>query len=339
MFNLSIQQNQLHDLADLLKAFTAISNTTVESLHSTEAVYITEAPEEAETATFDLDNESFEVFPLNPSGKCLRVVACDMSTVHVAETSRGGIWAVRGSIVVRTGRRISAGTIGPLLYMVSPSTVDWLVGTLNDLLGCGKRIYVNIAVAPKVISNLFERVLQLHIASKLEGGILLLDGSLISGPADSPAEAVERIVDCAKASGQGVAAFSKTTTLMLQGKSVCSLIGRCRPPYVVKIPISHSSPWKVRNGSVYVSHFSGQHYPFRVDVTSKTTDLSLFNDLLSSDTMVYGYPETLIISHQLAKLNKLDVLSIRACLENTIGVKLVGAANLRSSLFTPISKG
>jgi NurA-like 5'-3' nuclease len=63
------------------------------------------------------------------------------------------------------------------------------------------------------------------------------------------------------------------------------------------------------------------------------------NDLLSSDTMVYGYPETLIIAHQLAKLSRLDVLSIRTALGHAMGLKFVDAPDIRSSLFTPVSTG
>jgi hypothetical protein len=335
--NLSNQQSQLQDLAEIIRAFTAVSDSTVTALHNQEAV--PSSGGETPSPPIMVFEEPHEVFPLTPSGRRLPVFACDMSTVHVADTVRGSIWAVRCSVVVKAYNGLSAATVGPLIYMVSPSTVEGLTGVLHSLLGCDGKIYPNMPTAPKIISNLFEKVIQLHLASRLEGGILLLDGSLISGPLDSPPEVVERIVNTAKESGQGVAAFSKTTTLTLYGRSVCSIVGRCRPPYVVRIPLEPSGPWGVREGSVYVAHLSGQLYPFRVDVAARTSDISLLNDLLSSDTMVYGYPETLIIAHQLAKLSRLDVLSIRTALGHTMGLKFVDAPDIRSSLFTPVSTG
>ncbi len=331
------QQSQLQELAEIIQAFTAVSDSTVTALYNQEAVYTTGS--ETTSQPVMVFEEPHEVFPLNPSGRRLPVFACDMSTVHVADTARGSIWAVRCSIVVRAFNGLSAATVGPLIYMVSPSTLEGLAGVLHNLLGCDGKIYPNMPTAPKIISNLFEKVIQLHLASRLGGGILLLDGSLISGPLDSPPEVVERIVNTAKESGQGVAAFSKTTTLTLYGRSVCSIVGRCRPPYVVRIPLEPSGPWRVRDGSVYIAHLSSQLYPFRVDVAAKTSDTSLLNDLLSSDTMVYGYPETLILAHHLAKLSRLDVLSIRSALGNATGLKFVDAPDIRSSLFTPVSTG
>jgi hypothetical protein len=136
---LSNQQSQLQDLAEIIRAFTAVSDSTVTALHNQEAV----PPSGGETPSppITVFEEPHEVIPLTPSGRRLPVFACDMSTVHVADTVRGSIWAVRCSVVVKAYNGLSAATVGPLIYMVSPSTVEGLTGVLHSLLGCdGKNL-------------------------------------------------------------------------------------------------------------------------------------------------------------------------------------------------------
>jgi len=338
MYNQIIEQLTTHqELKDLLKTFTEVSAETVyliqrmDSQWLQENSYITAEP--GEKILFDC----LETMELHPADEVVPIISCDMSTVKIAETLTGSIWAVRGTIVFREHVKITAVTVGPLLYTVSPTTTPKILETLFELLGVENMIgYIDFSNAPKIISNLFEKVLQLFASTCLSGGILLLDGALTAGPADSPAPVVEKIVENAKKNGVGVAAFSKSTTLTLLGRNIIAYAGQCRPPYVIKLPIILNEGWKIKNGLVYVSHLSPTLFPFRVDVASRIGDEKLFKLLLSSENIVHGYPETLIIAHQLAKLRKLDILSMQASLENILKKRLHHFLSVRETLFHPI---
>lgn len=325
------------ELTNLLKTFSSVTLDTVTVLRNIEAYHPT--PENDEPNDMLLDNilaDGLETIILTPAEKSLPVVACDMSTVKIADTSRGSVWAVRGSIVIREKGLVKAAVVGPFAYTVSKTTVEKIIDVLFMYLGLErKQRFLEMSAVPKVISNLFEKVLQVYATTWLKGGVLLLDGALTSGPLDSPPAAVEKIVESAKTSGIGVAAFSKSTTLMFLGRRITYFAGKCRPPYVMRLPLSSSRPWGV-NGSVYVSHLSSSLFPFRVDVASKTSDEDVFRHILSSENIIHGYPESLIIAHQLAKLRWIDVLGIRASLESLVKLKFSSSVDVRSTIFAPL---
>ncbi len=284
-----------------------------------------------------LDLDGCDALPLEPSGSRVPVVACDMSTVKIADSVEGGLWAVRGSIVRKNVSGLEVVMVGPFVYTVSPRNVEMILSSLLDVLGVdGKPPSYNQTTAPKLVGNLFEKVLQLHASQIMEGGILLLDGALTAGPADSPVEVVARIVESSHRHGLGVAAFSKSTTLTLQGRNILSVEGSMTPPYVVRLPPRRTGRWPVYCGSIYVAHLSPRYFPFRVDV-SAADDVQLFNHLLSSEAIIYGYPESLILAHQLAKLSRLDILTICARLEAVHKIRFTQSPSLRSSLFGPLT--
>ncbi|MEM1946710.1 MAG: DNA double-strand break repair nuclease NurA [Candidatus Caldarchaeum sp.] len=326
------------ELSSLLKTFSSVTLDTVSELSDVEA--FPPFSEDFEHADLPLDSmlaEELEIIPLTPADRSLPVIACDMSTVKIADTTRGSLWAVRGSIVMREAGIVKAAVVGPFAYTVSNQTIERILDVLFICLNLEREpSFLHMSTAPKIISNLFEKVLQAYAATRLKGGILLIDGALTAGPSDSPTAAVEKIVESAKTHGIGVAAFSKSTTLTYFGRRITCLRSRCRPPYVIRLPLSSNRPWGVVNGSVYVSHLSSTPTPFRVDVASTTSDEEVFTHILSSEPMVHGYPESLILAHQLAKLRWIDVVGIRAGLESHAKLRFASDIDVRSMLFAPI---
>lgn len=333
MSNLTIQQ---HHLQTLLETFTQTAQNSLTGLKN-HTVAIETASTDSQEDEFQLDMDGCDAIPLEPAGVRVPVVACDMSTVKIADSAEGGLWAVRGSIVRKNVSGLEVMLVGPFVYTSSPRNVDMILSSLFDVLGVdGKTPSFHQTTAPKLVGNLFEKVLQLHASQIIEGGILLLDGALTAGPADSPVEVVARIVESSHRNGLGVAAFSKSTTLTLQGRNILSVAGTMAPPYVVKLPPRRTERWPVYCGSIYVAHLSPRYFPFRVDV-SAADDIQLLNQLLSSEAIIYGYPESLILAHQLAKLSRLDILSICARLEALHKIKFTQSPSLRSFLFGPLT--
>ncbi|MDW8083586.1 MAG: DNA double-strand break repair nuclease NurA [Candidatus Caldarchaeum sp.] len=332
------QQHPPTDLDSLLKRFTLETMRSVRAIKDQNSIFDDERLVSCDSEDRVIVTDELEAIPLSPSGLTVPVVACDMSTVKIAETQEGLVWAVRGSIVIKKHGRTSALLIGPFAYTASSENVYNILQTLYQALGMnGKRPIFSLDAAPKLVGNLFEKILQLYAASLLEGGVLLLDGSLTVGPLDSPVEVVRKIVDVAKHHGMGVAAFSKSTTITFRGKSILSYETSIRPPYIVKLSCHDRAGWPVRNGFIYVSHLSPVYFPFRVDVSSKQSDTDLFKALLSSENIIYGYPESLILAHQLAKITRLDVISIKASLEASLRVRFLSTFPVRSSIFSPLA--
>jgi hypothetical protein len=281
--------------------------------------------------------ENPEIIPITGEGVGRPVVACDTSTIRVADFLGGSIWALRGCIVCRSGSARRAMIYGPIYYILTPANLQPLIRGLYEVLDC--RIagpYPSIQIAPKVIANLFERVLQFQALEYLDGGIMLLDGSLTAGPLDSPAGALARLLRRAGEIGYGVLAFSKSTRLTSMGRRITDLAVGYMPPYLLKPVISQTGYAVI--GEVYVANLAPSSFPFRVDVSLADglpiTDI--FRDLLSSDSVIYGYPETLALAHQLSTFSRLDIIGLRASLEYLTGTHLAHEFDVRSSLFSPL---
>ncbi|MEM0442609.1 MAG: DNA double-strand break repair nuclease NurA [Candidatus Caldarchaeum sp.] len=328
------QLTPTQELQDLLKTFSSVAEATVKHLHGSERLPLQADDDRPDLHIQLLTADSFQTIPITQSNHSVPVVACDMSTVKVAETTRGSVWAVRGSIVVRHGSRLTASVVGPFMYNISSYTAARIVDALLASLAVRRKSrFLDVSTAPKIVSNLFEKLIQLYAGTLARDGLLLVDGALTAGPLDSPPAVVERIVETTVGSSYGVIAFSKSTTLMLYGQKITSYADGTPPPYVIKLPMLKDLV--VRNGSVYVARLSSARTPFRVDVVSRTSDEQVFSLLLSSDNIVNGYPESLILAHHLAKLNRLDVLGISTRLEGLMSIK-TSKNDVRSMLFTPI---
>ncbi|MEM3096635.1 MAG: hypothetical protein QW756_07750 [Nitrososphaerota archaeon] len=334
---LAHQFNQQEYITNILKIFTLA--TTAEALKTP---HNPESPAEDLWEEYDelLLPPTPEILPIGEPCGIKRVVACDTSTIKLAESSEGSFWALRGSIVVRDRNQRKAMLFGPFLYKLTPRNCPAILGKLYESLGCRMRSpQVSSFIAPKVIANLFERILQHHALSLLEDGILLLDGSLTAGPVDSPTTALRRLVDGATMSGCGVLAFSKSTRLVCMGRNILELARGHEPPYLLRPVLTPSTTGRyVVLGEVYVARLAPCSFPFRVDAVSPDgVDVrQVFQFLLSSDSLIYGYPESLALAHQIATFNRIDMMSLRASLESVTRSKISERPEIRAGLFAPI---
>lgn len=338
MPNQLIQQKNATTQINLLLDTIVQEAVTSVNLLKDHPILVGYAPLRSESQTEPIAiHGSCDVIPLTPSGEIVPVVACDMSTVKVAETVQGPLWAVRGSIVIRKNNKIEAILAGPFIFTDVSDHVERILQILYRTFGVHRKPVFPASEGPKLVGNIFEKILQLAAAQLLDGGILLVDGSLTAGPVDSPIESVSKIVEAAKKNGMGVAAFSKSTTITYQGKNILSYSTSLNPPYVIRLPYHDRQRWSICEGTVYISHISPVYFPFRVDVSAKKSDVELLNALISSDALFYGYPESLIIAHQLAKISRLDTVSMMATLESSFGLKFINLSGPRSSLFRPVT--
>ncbi|GBC68686.1 hypothetical protein HRbin01_00370 [archaeon HR01] len=337
---MNIQIEHQHTIAEtLLKIFS--TSTIPDPSQEYTAIFTTSGDEQEEDDTRLILPEKPQVAQLKPAGVSKTVIACDASTVKVAECSTGSMWALKGSVVLRSGSFRQAHIYGPFVYLLSSSNTGALIKTLYQALGCHRpSTYVNGNIAPKIIANLFERILQRNAVEYLDGGILLLDGSLTAGPLDSPLAALEQLVDRATARGLGVLAFSKSTRLMSMGVRITSLATGHKPPYLLKPMLDRCRErYQMVLGEVYVARLAPSSYPFRVDVNTGGDGVQeIFGYLLSSDAIIYGYPETLALAHQLATFNRLDLIALRTSIQASMRNITASDIDIRRGLFSPLDR-
>ncbi len=333
-YQVAHQLNPKEYMSPILKIFTL---NPVDSKPFLEPLVIQSTGLENEEDECLLGLENPEVLPIKGEGVARPVVACDTSTIRVADLPNGSIWTLRGTIVCRMGSKRRAIIYGPVLYTLTPAQIQPIMHGLYELLGCRMSGGCSsMQIAPKIIANLFERVLQSQALEYLDGGIMLLDGSLTAGPLDSPVEAMAGLLRRAGEIGCGVLAFSKSTRLTCMGQKITEWSVAHTPPYLLR-PIIKQLRYPVL-GQVYVANLAPASFSFRVDASLSDgySIAQIFSDLLASDSIIYGYPETLSLAHQLSTFSRLDLMSLRASLETMMGKRLTPEFDVRSSLFAPL---
>ena len=271
-----------------------------------------------------------------------RVVAIDTSSIKVAVGSKGVVIAIRGALVIREWSRIWAEIIGPFMVYIDYDGVGEL---LSSMLGGEVRLdywgdYQLYNSVQKVLAGILEKRLQEYAVERFKDTILLFDGSLSAGPLDNPTWLVSRIIDEARPRGNDILAFSKTSILRVWGELITSLKLDAEPPYVVEMT------WAIKElemrvkvlGETYLARLSAGGEGFRVDAAIRRSIGDVLGSLLKSDSLIYGYPETLILAHDLCTFNKMDLIAMQSILRRR-GVRLFKPTSIRWLLFRPIDGG
>jgi hypothetical protein len=193
------------------------------------------------------------------------------------------------------------------------------------------------------MGNLLERWLQLGISCSAYGTIILWDGSMTAGMADSPADEMARLLEIARNRLNTVLAFSKNTTLRLSGHKLTDYAEKAKPPCLLQIngfPIS-SGPVLLL-GNVYVAKLTPGVCSFRLDIDRKIPReraIEAVKSLLGSDLLIQSYPETLRLAHIYSTFTATEVIGIQRFIAQQYGLKIVTRPNVRRLLFGPFGKG
>lgn len=282
---------------------------------------------------------SVRAYKVNPSGRVYDVIACDTSVIKLAEGPFGYLAAVRGSVIRRKkSGSIDLWIIGPLIFFVSFRDNLPLFTFMSELVN-GQPFSDDFETIHRSVCSLLEKWLQRSLASTFSDSILLFDGSLTAGPADNSLRLIHETLNEAKRNGNVVLAFSKSTHLSYLGTRITSLVPNLDPPCIIDVSDAVSSFPKIHKlGRILVSHLSRTFFPYRLDVSEREMGdaLSAISNLLSSDALIYGYPETLLLAHNYCTFNKLDVLTLQRLLKQELNVDAFDIGDIRSSLFNPL---
>lgn len=287
-----------------------------------------------------LDGE--HIFPLTSVPSNRPVVAVDTSTIKLGELADGSLCALRGAAVLLDRNQYKYVRYGPLVFSLGNDSYDALqhftdLGLIAQFQG-----EPNVDGLLKRIRNAFERWIQLTVSSSTMSGFVLLDGSLTAGTPDNPTKEVERILETARRNKSIVVAISKKTKLRIRDQSITNLLDPTREPciYDVDEEVTEQFPaYPVRFlGRVFVGKLAKSAFAFRIDVDREVPRHQIAQEvcqLVGTDIVDQGYPETLRLAHILATFTAGDVLAMQAFAVARFGVQLIPRMALRRSLFGP----
>ena len=284
---------------------------------------------------------------LKPNHQETTIAAVDTSTIKIGETSTGIIIAIRGATTRKQNRQYRYTRLGPFIFHITEENKNEVYNTLekstfNTLYTSNRHATPHLMQMPTRLASLLERWMQTMLAKTVENGIILFDGSLTSGTIDTPVQRMKDILNLARRSKSTVLAFSKMTSLRVNGYLITDQLPKHEPPYLLetsgvqfKLPI-------VVLGGVYVARLNKANFAFRLDIDREIPlqqRMVAVEKLLGNDLYMQGYPETLRLSHILCTFTANEVLAIKHFITRKHGIQIINRPDMHKLLFGPFGKG
>jgi len=288
-----------------------------------------------------------EPLPLTPSHKGNIVVAVDTSTIKMGETSTGIVIAVRGANVWKQNRHYRYMRFGPFIFHVTEENKKEVYETLqrtyfSSMSEHGHQGAPSFFQMPTRIASLLERWLQTMAAKTMNNGLILFDGSLTAGTAETPTHRIKEILDTARKRNNVVLAFSKMRNLRVNGHLITDLLPEHKPPYLLETEGLKLKPPMVLLGDVYVARLTKGKLAFRLDIDKEIRPeprIEAVEKLLGNDLFTESYPETLRLAHILCTFTANEVLAMQHFVTRRFGLQIINRPDMHRLLFGLFGKG
>ncbi|MGB9671831.1 MAG: DNA double-strand break repair nuclease NurA [Candidatus Bathyarchaeales archaeon] len=284
--------------------------------------------------------------PLSPKHDATTVAAIDTSSMKIGETATGMLIAIRGATVWKQKSNYRYLRIGPFMLHITEENKTEVYNTLQKAYSNtqNENQHQNLQnhQIPTRLANLLEKWLQTTLSKTLKDGVILFDGSLTAGTPDTPTSLMKEILNNARARGNVALAFSKMTTLRINGILITDLTLEHKPPYLLEAEGLHAKPPTVMLGEVYIAKLTSGNYAFRLDIDKEVPPeqrTEAVERLLGNDSLSQGYPETLRLAHILCTFTANEVIAMQHFATRNYRLKLVNRPNMHKLLFGPFGKG
>jgi len=284
---------------------------------------------------------------LKPNHQETTIAAVDTSTIKIGETSTGIIIAIRGATTWKQNRNYRYTRLGPFIFHITEENKNELYKTLeksyfNTLYSSNRHAIPHLMQMPTRLASLLERWLQTMLAKTVTNGLILFDGSLTSGTIDTPIQRMKDILTLARRNKNTVLAFSKMTSLRVNGYLITDQLPKYEPPYLLETTGIQFKPPTTLLGDVYVARLNKANYAFRLDIDSEIPlqlRMNAVEKILGNDLYMQGYPETLRLSHILCTFTANEVLAIKHFITRKHGIQIINRPDMHKLLFGPFGKG
>jgi len=275
------------------------------------------------------------------------VSAVDTSTIKIGDTSTGMVIAVRGASVWKQNKHYRYSRLGPFIYHITEENKNYVCSVLERTYFSAQyepnhQAAPNLLQVPTRIANILERWLQTMLSKTIVNGLILFDGSLTSGTADTPSQRMREILANARTRGNIVLAFSKMTTLRVNGHLITDSLPQHKPPYLLEADGFRPKPPIVLLGNIYVARLTKEKYAFRVDIDKEVppeSRIEAVQQLLGNDVFAQSYPETLRLAHILCTFTANEVLAMQHFVTRRFGVQIINRPDMHRLLFGPFGRG
>jgi hypothetical protein len=283
--------------------------------------------------------------PLNPKLEPpTTIAAVDTSSIKLGETAQGIIIAVRGTTIWKKAKNYAYLRVGPFIFHITEENLREVYNTLLKAYfrEQNPQASPSFMQIPMRMANLLEKWLQTSLAKTVHDGLILFDGSLTAGTADTPTQQLKEILATARSMGNTVLAFTKATTLRFNGCLLTDAFPTHKPPCLIEVANLKPKPPLSLLGSVYVAKLAKGNYAFRLDIDREVPSpqrIEAVEKLLGNDLIMHGYPETLRLAHILCTFTANEVIAMQHFIQHRYRLKIINRPDMHRLLFGPFGKG
>lgn len=263
------------------------------------------------------------------------IVAIDSSSIQVAETEEGVLYAVKSGIAIAAqGQTQAHFKIGPILFYLSEDTLKH--SELDHRIT--KLILFDSESAKRLIRVRVERAIQLELSRHFTGAILLVDGSLRSSVFEHRGHTLKKVVENCSLYKNTVAGISKSTKLRILDKFSLPLT-KIKGPGFIDINLIIKSLVRNTIGDSLLVKFGNSYTSpiLRLDIATVdgNKDTSL-GKILGNDSIARGYPETLQLAHHISNFTGTEVSCLKSHVLNKYDVIELASEDIRKKLLGSI---
>jgi hypothetical protein len=272
---------------------------------------------------------------IQPTNEMSIISAIDSSSIQIAETEDGTIYAVKCGIAIAAARHTLVHfKIGPLLFYLSEETVKR--SELDHRLA--RVILFDNDSARKLIRTRVERAIQAELAKHFTKSIILVDGALESSFFESYCQNINKIAESCSLYNNSLVGISKNTKLKVLDKISLPLKKMEGPAYmdvdlVIKSLIGNAL------GNNLLVRFGNNNCPIlRLDVIPTVEDRDkVLAKLLGNDLVACGYPDSLRLAHHISLFSPIEISCIRGHILTNYGVIELTSEDIRKTLLGSLS--
>jgi hypothetical protein len=267
--------------------------------------------------------------------------------MKIGETSTGILIAVRGATVCKQNKQYRYMRLGPFIFHVTEENRKEVYTMLQAAYFNTTHEHVhqgllNLIQMPTRIANFLERWLQTSLAKTLSKSLILFDGSLTSGTPEAPTQLMRETLHVARERSNIILAFSKMTTLRVNGHLITEMLPFYKPPYMLETIGLKPKPPIVLFGDVYVARLTHGNYAFRLDIDKEASHqqrIEAVEKLLGNDLFSQSYPETLRLAHILCTFTANEVIAMQHFITRRYGLRILNRPDIHRLLFGPFGRG
>jgi hypothetical protein len=290
---------------------------------------------EDEVIEFSADVDTVKLMDLDSKPFAVPISAVDASSAQIGETNRGIISAIKVAIWKHElEKKPELRRFGPYLAHITPDNTNSLYNYFRHDV-----FQVGVGKAPQLhkmtdrLRNFFERLAQRLASEIIDNGIVLYDGSLRGGTADTPLKILRDSIYYAHARSNNVVGISKNSILTTSdGDRIFDMLEDVPKPCVKDV---HDVvlPKLIRQimGKVHVVKFAADGFSFRTDVapTARKDYLDVLGLLEYNATFYSGYPNPLREVYIHANFTPDEILTIQNMVVKKYDMEVVRAFDVR----------